>query len=362
MNRSLNKLSLVALLINWGCNAQPAKNDIDSETTSPQPTKLVPAIVTEPVNYDTDDPAIWINPDDISKSLVIGTDKASNGGLFVFDLSGKIVNKVTGLSRPNNVDIAYNLMIKGKKTDIAITTEREKNQMRIYSLPDMKPVDNGGISVFEGETERLPMGIALYTRPADNAMFAIVGRKSGPADGYLWQYRLEDNNEGHVKATLVRKFGKYSGLKEIESIAVDNELGYVYYSDEQYGIHKYYADPEKGNAELALFGQHDFKEDIEGISIYKHQDGTGYLLVSNQQANTFNIYPREGGMANAQQHERIVEVSVSTTESDGSDVTSLAVNAHFPQGFFVAMSNGKTFHFYDWRAIQAKIDSAALSH
>jgi 3-phytase len=172
---------------------------------------------------------------------------------------------------------------------------------------------------------------------------------------------LEDDNAGHVKGTLVRKFGRYSGKKEIESIAVDNELGYIYYSDEQYGVHKYYADPEKGNAELSLFGQKDFKEDIEGISIYKHKDGTGYILISNQQANTFNVYPREGRKENGQQHERIVEVPVSTIESDGSDVTSLAVNSRFPKGFFVAMSNGKVFHFYDWRDIQAKINSA-LSH
>ncbi len=354
----LHKLLSVVLLANCGCNAQPMQNDIDPGTLPSQPVKLIPAIITEQVKYDTDDPAIWINPDDISKSLVVGTDKASDGGLFVFDLSGKIVNKVTGLSRPNNVDIAYGLALQGRKTDIAIATEREKNQIRIYSLPDMKAIDNGGITVFDGETEKAPMGIAIYTRPSDNTMFAIVGRKSGPADGYLWQYKLEGDGNGHVKATLVRKFGKYSGKKEIESIAVDNELGYIYYSDEQYGVHKYYADPQKGNTELALFGQKDFKDDVEGISIYKHKDGTGYILVSNQQANSFNIYPREGSKANAQEHERIVEVPVSTIESDGSDVTSLAVNTRFPEGFFIAMSNGKVFHFYDWRDVQSRINSA----
>ncbi len=48
-----------------------------------------------------------------------------------------------------------------------------------------------------------------------------------------------------VKGTLVRKFGLFSGKKEIESIAVDDALGYVYYSDEGYGVRKYYADPSK---------------------------------------------------------------------------------------------------------------------
>ncbi|WP_018628148.1 hypothetical protein [Niabella aurantiaca] len=34
---------------------------------------------------------------------------------------------------------------------------------------------------------------------------------------------------GNITATLVRKFGKYNGRKEIESIVVDNELGVVWW-------------------------------------------------------------------------------------------------------------------------------------
>jgi 3-phytase len=316
---------------------------------------LKPAIVTDTVKYDTDDPAIWINPADVAQSLVVGTDKDSDGGLYVFNLQGKIVNKVTGLKRPNNVDIAYGLKLDGKPTDIAVATERETGTIRIFSMPDLRPLDNGGIRVFEGSPDRLPMGIALYTRPSDGAMFAIVGRKTGPSGSYLWAYRLGDDGKGSVSATLVNKFGKYSGKKEIESIAVDNELGVLYYSDEQYGIHKYEADPEQGNKELALFGQQDFKEDIEGISIYKHGDGSGYVLVSDQQANKFVVYTREGI---ARPNTRIASIPVSTIESDGSDVTQIALNAQFPEGVFIAMSNGKVFHFYDWRLIQERINAA----
>src|SRR5690606_32631502 len=106
-----------------------------------------------------------------------------------------------------------------------------------------------------GEDETAPMGVALYARPADSAIFAIVGRKSGPREGYLWQYRLEGVDNA-VHAKLVRKFGQYSGKKEIEAIAVDNELGYIYYSDEGVGVRKYQADPEKGDdEELALFAE-----------------------------------------------------------------------------------------------------------
>lgn len=326
-----------------------------SLTRSIAPDAIRPTVTTQQVEFDTDDPAIWINPEDASQSLIVGTDKETNGGIYVFDLEGKIVNKVTGLQRPNNIDIAYRLMVAGKPTDVAVFTERETNKIRVFSMPDLKPLDNGGIDVFVGETQRDPMGIALYTRPGDNAIFAIVGRKTGPSGSYLWQYHLEDRGSGVVGGTFIRKFGAFSGKKEIESIAVDNENGYIYYSDEGAGVHKYYADVSKGNQELAFFGSKDFKSDVEGISIYKTSDKDGYILISDQQANRFSIYSRSGSAGNPHQHVRLASVPFSTLESDGSDVTSVNLGIRFPRGVFVAMSNGKVFHYYDWRLIEDRI-------
>lgn len=315
-------------------------------------TRVAPRVVTQPVPHDTDDPAIWINRAHPAGSLVVGTDKATDGGLYAFDLEGKIVAAVTGLKRPNNVDIAYGLPLAGKPTDIAVVTEREQQRLRVFRLPDLAPLDDGDLIVFDGDTTRAPMGIALYTRPSDHAIFAIVGGKSGPPEGYLWQYRLEDNGTGHVKMTKARAFGRYSGKKEIEAIAVDDELGYVYYSDEQYGVHQYAADPDTPGAatELALFGTSGFASDLEGISIYKVADGTGYILVSNQQADTFRIFTREGQPSRPHEHRLVRAARLSTRESDGSDVTHVPLPG-FPAGLFVAMSTDRTFHFYSWADI-----------
>ncbi|WP_160139688.1 phytase [Chryseobacterium sp. c4a] len=312
--------------------------------------KLKPTVITETVVHDTDDPAIWINPKDASKSIIIGTDKDTNGGLYAFDLNGKITHKVLGLKRPNNVDIEYGFVLNGKKTDIAAVTERETNKVKLYALPELKEV--GEFSVFDGETERGPMGISMYKNPKTEDIFVIVGRKSGPKDGYLWQYKLSEK-AGKITGDVVRKFGKYSGLKEIESIAVDDQMGYIYYSDEQFGVHQYNADPAKGNEELMVFGQGDFKSDVEGISIYPTSQNTGYILVSNQQNDTFNVYLRENPAKG-----RIAEIPVSTLESDGSEVTNVNLGSKFPKGMFVAMSNGRVFHFYDWRIVEERIQAA----
>ena len=314
-----------------------------------------PVIVTDAVRYDSDDPAIWINKNDPSKSLIIATDKDADGALFVYDLQGKTVKEkvVSNLKRPNNVDVAYGLVLGGKPVDIAVTTERMTHKLRIFSLPDMKPIDQGGLDMFVGETEpefRDLMGIALYTSPKGE-IYAIVGRKNGPKEGYLGQYLLEDNGSGTVKATLVRKFGSFSGKKEIEAIAVDNELGYIYYSDEQIGVKQYYADPAKGNQQLALFATAGFKEDHEGISIYKLTDSTGYILVSDQGANRFQVFSREGTKNNPFEHKHLKTVPVMATQSDGSETTSLSLNETFKHGLFVTMSDDKTFHYYRWEDI-----------
>ncbi len=118
-----------------------------------------------------------------------------------------------------------------------------------------------------------------------------------------------------------------------------------------FGVHKYYADPKKGNEELALFATTNFAADHEGISIYKVDDKTGYILVSDQGENHFNVYPREGTAKGPHDHPLIKVVPTSTLESDGSDVISVPLNDQFKHGLFVAMSADKTFQYYRWEDI-----------
>ncbi|HEX2100102.1 MAG TPA: phytase [Candidatus Synoicihabitans sp.] len=322
----------------------------DPDARNPQP--LAPRAVTEAARHDTDDPAIWVNRADPAQSLVLGTDKDADGALLAYGLDGKLRPElaVRGLLRPNNVDVAYDVPFAGGKVDVAVVTERYAHRLRVYRLPDLAPIDGGGIPVFEGERARDCMGVGLYSRRGDGALFAIVSRSElhAPIEGYLHQYRLVDDGTGRMRGLFVRAFGTWSGRSEIEAVAVDSALGYVYYSDEGFGVRKYHADPLADDAEdeLAVFGQSGFAEDREGISIYTREDGTGYVLVSNQQANTFRIFPREGTAANPHEHPLLASVRLSTLDSDGSDLSRAVVSPQFPGGLFVAMSTDRTFHYY----------------
>jgi len=352
-HRSVDVVKLLGIFaslffLNNGC--QPKSEPLPSANQQP----IAPRLVSEKVNGDFDDPAIWLHPTDRRQSLILGTDKGDPGpgALFVFDLQGKILadKVVRGLDRPNNVDVEYGLALNGVTTDIAVMTQKYASKIRVFSVPEMRAIDNGGVEVFAGVSKVEPMGVALYKRPADGAIFIILSRKEGPTDGsYLWQYRLEDNG-GNVKAIKVREFGMWSGKGEIEAIAVDDSLGFVYYSDEWFGIRKYAADPDApdANRELAVFGTTGFAEDREGISIYQVNDGAGYIIVSDQQANTFHFYKREGEPGNPHDHQLVTVLKLSTTGCDGAEVTNVILNDEFSKGLFIAMSEGGVFQFYAW--------------
>jgi 3-phytase len=350
----------VALLAACGAEPKGAASDSTRGAATADDT-LRATVVTQTVLNDSDDPAIWIDTVDVTRSIIVGTDKGdTTGGLYVFRLDGTIdsTRARRPLKRTNNVDAVTGVKLGGKLVDIAVTTERGAQALRIFRLPDMTPIDGGGIKVFDGDLNRAPMGVALYKRPRDGAVFAIVGGKSGPSEGYLWQYRLDDAGNGTLRGSKVRAFGSYSGKKEIEAIAVDRTLGYVYYSDETVGIRQYLADPDAPNADkqLALFGTTGFVSDHEGIGIYPTSDSTGYLLVSDQQGQRLRVFRREGSAAAPFEHPLLAVIPVDALETDGLDVTATPLPPRFPEGMLVMMSTDRTFHVFDWRQVKKAID------
>lgn len=331
-------------------------------------TNVKPALATEPVSQDPDDPAIWINERNPAQSVIIGTNKidaAKGGALYVFGLDGKTRQIVKNLDRPNNVDVEYGLKLGGKRYDIAVCTERLQHRLRVFAisangtLSDLAPK---GLPVFVGEAGDAsePMGIALYKRPSDDAIFAVVGRKSGPAKGYLHLYRLQGDENGSLTATFVRAFGAYSGKKEIESICVDDALGYIYYSDEQVCVRKYPANPDSPyfGQELGTFGREGRLGDHEGLAVYARPDGTGYVVSTDQipAANggtRYYVYKREGEPGAPHDQTRPVRVlNGGADETDGIEITATPLGKRFPDGILATMNSGpKNFLLFDGRVI-----------
>lgn len=337
----------------------------------PEPVQMKPAVATESAGDDADDPAIWLHPADGSRSLVIGTNKAAapRGALVVFGLDGRVRQRIEGLDRPNNVDVEYGLRLGGRRADIAVTTERYQKRLRVFRIEEKTGLledvsSGGGIPVLQGRAGRgrEPMGIALYRRPRDGAVFAIVAPKEGPLDGYLEQYRLADDGTGKVKGEKVREFGAFSGAGEIEAVAVDDELGYVYYADEDMGLRKYHADPDHPLArkELALFGRAGYRGNREGLAVYAAGKGKGYLISTDQVrgGSRYLLYRREGAPEDPHDHSEVVAVLEGGADAtDGIEAAWRPLGKAFPKGILAAMnSTGRNFFFYNWADVEAALE------
>jgi 3-phytase len=327
---------------------------------------------TASLSNDPDDPAIWVHPTDPSRSLILGTMKvaAPAGAIVAFGMDGQIRQVISGIDRPNNIDVEYGLQLGGRRIDVAVATERLARQLRIFSInpADGRLIDRGGVRVLEGQDGEAgaPMGLALYRRARDGAVFAIVSPKEGPRQGYLWQYQLIDAGGGRPGARFVRRFGNFSATtvreeNEIEAVAVDDALGYVYYSDEADGIHKWHADPDHpdANRELAHFARDGFRGDREGIAIYVLPDGTGYIVGTDQldEDSEYHVYPREGAPGNPHDHSREIAVLRGGADAtDGIEISSSPLGPGLPSGAFVAMnSDPRNFLVFRWQDLAGAV-------
>jgi 3-phytase len=377
--RALLSVALVSavLFAPFGCRRTAPAADEDSTKPPPAPSVLSKALEIEAeygtaqLSNDPDDPAIWTHPEDPSRSLILGTMKvaAPAGAVVVFGLDGQVRQIVSGIDRPNNIDVEYGVALDGRRVDIAVVTERLARQLRVFRIDPRagQLIDLGGIPILAGQEGEAgaPMGIGLYRRPRDGAVFAIVAPKEGPREGYLWQYRLVDAG-GRLGATFVRRFGAFSATSvrdenEIEAVAVDDALGFVYYADEADGIHKWHADPEHPDAsrELAHFARSGFRGDREGIGIYAFPDGTGYIVGTDQidEDSEYHLYPREGTPANPHDHSREIAVLRGGADAtDGLEISSSPLGPGLPNGVLIAMNSGpKNFLVFRWQDVAAAV-------
>lgn len=360
-----------------GCRSDRAPDE-DSTKPPPAPSPLSKALEIEAeygtarLSNDPDDPAIWVHPTDPTRSVIIGTMKvaAPAGAVVVFGLDGQIRQMISGIDRPNNVDVEYGLRLAGRTVDIAVATERLARQLRIFRIDpaEGRLIDLGGVQILEGQEGEAgaPMGIGLYRRNRDGAIFAIVAPKEGPRDGYLWQYRLSDRGGGRVVAEFVRRFGKFSATtvreeNEIEALVVDDALGYVYYADEADGIHKWHADPDAPDAgrELAHFARTGFRGDREGVAIYALPDGTGYIVCTDQldEDSEYHVYPRDGSSGNPHDHSREIAVLRGGADAtDGLEISSSPLGPGLPNGVMIAMnSTPQNFLVFRWQDVAAAV-------
>jgi 3-phytase len=367
---------------------------------------------------DADDPAIWVDPHHADRSLVIGA--AKNAGLRVYDLAGRQLQSIPTPPAPdpdsepgrfNNVDLAYGVRLGARTVDLAIVTDRGRDQLRIYRIDPAarRLVDVTAASApllfskNQDEVNEAATGYGLATYTRAGVAYAVASRRHTSGLG-LFQLvpRGAKVSYQRIGATaLAETFRLPNGSRwspcdepgvgpQVEGMTVDTHTGTLYAAQEDVGLWRIdlrgdrfgaatlvdkvreYAVPatfDPATEECTVdwsrdpgYGGKRIAADVEGLTIYDTGRGRGYLLVSSQGDSGFLRYDRrtnrflgrfdvvDGRAADGAQH------------SDGAAVVSVPLGRQYPAGLLVVHDGENTgpdagtrtstnFKYVDWRAV-----------
>lgn len=357
---------------------------------------------------DADDPAIWVNPLVPKRSFVAGTLK--EGGITAFDLTGRTLQDLPAPSPPsegakpgrlNNVDIVYAAKIGHRLVDLAIASDRGRDQVRTYAV-DLVAATRGNAPlrditdpatplVFNATQEEIDeqatvYGLAAFVDRRTRVPYVVVSRRH---DTELALVRLVEGAAGTVRSETVDVIALPSSFAlpgggswtpcdepgvgpQVEGMVVDNDRGLLFAAQEDVGLWRlkvsaqgfsgaptlfektrefgqpatYDEETEEctptGEPPAGVAGTH-LSADAEGLTIYRGAGSRGYLLASSQGDSTFAVFADRGlggylGGFEIGDGPKIDGVQ----HSDGAAVVNVPLGRAFPKGLFVTQDGEET--------------------
>jgi 3-phytase len=289
-----------------------------------------------------DDPAVWYNSADPSRSLILATNK--DEGVYVYGLDGAERQRLTvGLS--NNVDVRANL---------AVASNDGVNALSWFRID---PASLEVTHVGDAKLERIePYGVCLGR--VGGMLQAAVTFKDGSID--IWQ--VYDGGSGAVTLGAVRTMKLAS---QLEGCVFDDEAKRLFVGEEGHGV--WAIDLESTAAPVlvdSIAQKRGLVADVEGMSLWVGEGGAGYLVVSAQSKDRYVIYDRKPP------HAVVGAISVGpsrdgkvdgASHTDGLDVMSSPLPG-FPKGVLVVQDDAnptreadQNFKIVDWREVEAAL-------
>lgn len=329
----------VAMVFLFSCATIPQLNfDIKqiSATTETEPVSGFGDIL--------DDPAIWVHPARTEHSLILGTNK--NEGLHVYSLNGKEL-QFLDVGRINNVDI---------RGSIAVASNDEVNGLSWFKIRDIDGTVSHIGDTLVDRTE--PYGVCLGM--IDGALTAAVTYKDGAIE--FWETNFADTSSPHAKLVQTKHFSS-----QLEGCVFDDNESMIFIGEETVGIWALdvgVADTQPGLIDRVNSGS-GLTADVEGLSLWRGQQGHGYLVASAQNADQFVVYNRQPPYS-PQGVFRIgpgeSSQSDAVTHTDGLDISSTAVTG-YPRGLMVVHDDGnpapkqnQNFKLIDWSSVEQILD------
>lgn len=286
------------------------------------------------------------NPTTPGNSVVIGTNKDSSGGLYVYDMAGDLLSSVTGFAA-NSVDWRDTTGITGWDGRILVmTTDRNSGSfgLRFYW--------------FNRATRTLTLAstASLGYEPYGTCLGAVGGNlyayvsERGPDDvspRNMYQYLLTRSGDSVSIGSAVRTVNV---ANVVEGMVVDDDSEGWFCSQEDVGLFRYSALATGGSSRTTvdLVGT-NLVADVEDVAIADTADGKK-LLVSSQGDNSYHVYDLA-----TFEHELRFTINrpgggSGVTGTEGLDVYIGNLGSSFPNGLIVVHDDGldpSRFQFVD---------------
>lgn len=319
----------------------PAVPGAGAQALPVDPVAVVAAVETAPAPAPgdaVDDPAIWRDPTDPSRSLLVGNDKL--GGLDVYDLDGTRRQRVT-TATPfwGNVDIRQGVAFGAATLDVVAAYNEGLRFLTVDPVArELVPATDG-----TGVVPALGEGLCLHHEPAGGLSAFVITR-----GGVLRQFAVTDTDgDGLLEAGLTREVAVGS---EAEGCVADDDTGALYIAEEDVGLWRYSTDPATGGTRTlvdAVAPAGRIAADAEGVTIVETAPGEGHVVVSAQNVaapldSYFVAYSRTTG-AHTGSFRVVSGPDVDgCSRTDGIDATAEDLGPAFPAGVFVCQDDANT--------------------
>ena len=289
---------------------------------------------TPPVNTAedaADDPAIIINYKNPSASLFFGTDKTA--GVYLYDLKGA-QQSFSPLGAINNIDV------RQQNSEIYLAATNRSNQSVEYWVIDQ--------DTFFANTHESQDIFSLSKRSFSMASnIDIYGICIGMIGGTPVAFVTEDRGPRVELWTLENQklIGAFDNGGESEGCVFDDENKTLFISEEETnGVLKAYDLNQEypfANPAIVDSREGNIGGDPEGVAIYKTSDTEGYVLLSSQGDNKFNVYNRQ------KPYQFISSFTVDdssrgidrTSHTDGISVSSYNFGGKYTKGMMIAQDD-----------------------
>ena len=294
-----------------------------------------PPVITE--GDAADDPAIWVNKNNPSNSIIFGTDKKS--GIYSYNLQGQELS-YTHLGRINNVDTrSMNLGDDENVSDFTFLfgSNRTLGSVDLWVFEDNKirqKLKNNSWEVpskpsFRGKSNIIVYGICAGIDPK-YGLVAFLTEDTGPR---VEVWNLTDNgldlittfnNGGESEGCVYDDFNRTLFISEEEVRGVLK----AYRLDDSFDFSEpYIVDSREGQ----------IGGDPEGVSLYKTSNNSGYLILSSQGDSKFNLYDRN------YPYDYITSFRIGSsksidnvTDTDGIETINFKLSDEYPEGIMIA--------------------------